>query len=386
TIDLDPGLPSYTVTSAGGYDLFISKLDPLGDLIWTKTSGGLSTDAVMNLVLDASSNVYSIGNFSGTVDFDPSSAVTTLTSNTSGSSDIFISKFDSNGNFKWAKNFGGTSINLPYSIAIDNDQNVYSTGFYIGVTDFDPANSNAIYGTYGNCDAFLLKLDSTGNYVWVKHFGGNGVSAFGKCLVTDASNNIYLTGYHNGTSDLDPSPTSSYSLTSAGGADLFITKLNSSGNFIWAHQIGGPEDDIGMDTKIDAAGSLYTTGYFSSTVDFDQTSSVFNIISSGENDAFIHKMNQLGLSVKENSYLNNVSLYPNPTSNYLNINLDEEVFKKLNPSSGLEVYNSLGVLVLKEPLDGPYTQVNIKKLSPGIFILKITDDNKLIYTHKIIKE
>ena len=101
TVDFDPGIGIVNLTSAGGYDIFISKLDVLGNLVWTKNLGGTSDDYGQSIAVDYSGNVYTTGYFSGTVDFDPGAGIFNLTS--VGSIDIFVSKLDASGNFVWAK-------------------------------------------------------------------------------------------------------------------------------------------------------------------------------------------------------------------------------------------------------------------------------------------
>ena len=107
TVDFDPGVGSYNLTSTGNSDVFISKLDASGNFIWAIKLGGTSIDQGLSIVVDATGNVYSAGNFYGTADFDPSTATFNLTS--AGYADVFITKLDVSGNFVWAKKIGGTN-------------------------------------------------------------------------------------------------------------------------------------------------------------------------------------------------------------------------------------------------------------------------------------
>ena len=107
TADFDPGAGTFNLTSAGDYDIFISKLDSSGNFVWAKSLGGTGYDVSYGIALDSGGNVYTTGSFSGTVDFDPGAGTFNLTS--AGTGDIFVSKLDSNGNFVWARSLGGTS-------------------------------------------------------------------------------------------------------------------------------------------------------------------------------------------------------------------------------------------------------------------------------------
>ena len=140
TADFDPGPGTLSFTSAGSSDIFVSKLDALGNFVWAKQLGGITNDQGFALAVDPSGNVLTTGSFSGTVDFDPGSGTFNLTA--IGLSDIFVSKLDDQGNFVWAKQMGGNPIPSTYdegrSIAVDPSGNVFTTGIFYAVGDFDP--------------------------------------------------------------------------------------------------------------------------------------------------------------------------------------------------------------------------------------------------------
>ena len=145
-----------------------------GDFVWAKGMGGASYDLGTDVTVDSSGNVYTTGNFYGTVDFDPGMGVLYLTS--VGDSDIFVSKLDSSGNLLWAKRMGGTNYDKGYSIAVDPSGNVYTTGGVYGTVDFDPGELSGFYlNSAGGSDIFVSKLNSSGNFVWAK----------ARCAITD---------------------------------------------------------------------------------------------------------------------------------------------------------------------------------------------------------
>ena len=131
-----------------------------GDFVWAKSMSGTGADIAFSIFIDSSGNVYTTGYFTGTVDFDPGAGTSNLTS--VGSTDIFISKLDSSGNFVWAKSMGGTGTDQANSISIDSSSNIYTTGYFAGTVDFDPgAGTSNLTSASGSNDIFILKLGDT---------------------------------------------------------------------------------------------------------------------------------------------------------------------------------------------------------------------------------
>jgi len=291
TADFDPDSSTFNLTSGEGLDIFVSKLTSSGDFIWAKGIGGTSSVKGKSITTDESGNVYIIGDFKGTVDFDMGSNIFNLTS--SGNNDVFISKLTSSGNFLWAKRLGVTDVDI--SMALDGSGNVYTTGYFEGTVDFDPGSSTFNLTSEGGLDIFISKLTSSGDFVWAKSIGGTSNNR-SFSITTDGSGNVYTTGYFKGVVDFDPG-LSTFNLTSAGGADTFISKLNSSGDFLWANSLGGASTEIGYSIVVDGIGNVYTTGYFSGIVDFDPSSSTLNLSSVGIKDIFISKIYNCDLQV-----------------------------------------------------------------------------------------
>jgi hypothetical protein len=312
TVDFDPGPGTVNLTSNGGnYDVFIQKLTSSGNLVWAKSFGGASLNEVTSISVDASGNVYTTGRFAGTVDFDPGSGTVNLTSN--GSYDVFIQKLTSSGNLVWAKSFGGPNYELPNSISLDRWGNVYNTGIFGGTVDFDPGLGTVNLTSNGGNDVYVQKLTSSGNLVWAKSFGGT-FPDMGQSISLDASGNVYTTGYFQGTVDFDPG-SGTVNLTSNGVSDVFIQKLTSSGNLVWAKSFGGSSSDMATSISVDASGNVYTTGSFAGTADFDPGSSIINLTSNGSADVFIQKLTSSGNLVWAKSfggtnydYMNSVSI------------------------------------------------------------------------------
>jgi hypothetical protein len=291
TADFDPGAGVSNLTSFGGTDIFISKLNSAGNFVWAKQMGGTNYDYARSVAVSSTGNVYLTGHFVGQADFDPGAGTFNLTS--SGFDEAFVCKLDASGNFVWAKQLGGSSNDYSYSIAIDGSQNVYTSGGFQGTSDFDPSAAISNLTSTGNYDIYVSKLDINGNFVWAKNMGSSAQD-FAQCITVDAPGNVLTSGYFEGTADFDPSA-ATYTLSSVNARDVFVSKLSSAGNFVWAKQIGGPGNQIANSIVTDASGNVYTTGSFENSADFDPNAGAFGMNSDGATDIFISKLNQSGL-------------------------------------------------------------------------------------------
>jgi hypothetical protein len=291
TVDFDPGPGINNLTSLGVVDVFISKSDADGNFIWAKSFGGLNNQYGNAIGVDASGNVYVAGLYIGTTDFDPGVGTYTLAS-VAGTSDAFVAKLDASGNFVWARSIGGAGYNCIYSLVLDNSGNVYTTGLYDGTVDFDPGIGTYPLTAVASDDFFISKLDASGNFVWAKSMGGMG-SEFAQSITLDVSGNIYTAGiYNSATCDFDPGPgVSTQNLI--GGYDIFVSKLDVSGNFVWARSIGGVNQEQANCIKVDALGNVYTTGFYNGTADFNPGAGTFTMTSTND-DVFISKLDATG--------------------------------------------------------------------------------------------
>ena len=287
TVDFDPGVGALSLISAGA-DIYIQKLDANGNLIWAKSMGGTGDDYAKSVTTDALGNVYTTGWFRDNVDFDP--GVGTLNLISAGMADIYIQKLDANGNLLWVQSMGGSGDDYGQSITTDALGNVYTTGYFDTIVDFDPGVGTLNLVSAGASDIYIQKLDANGNLLWAQSMGASS-SDHGLSITTDTLGNVYTTGYFLDTVDFDPG-LSTLNLVSAGGFDIFIQKLDANGNLIWVKSMGNTLSDVGTSITIDPSGNVYTTGYFRDTVDFDPGVGTLNLISAGNGDIFIQKLSQ----------------------------------------------------------------------------------------------
>lgn len=260
------------------------------NLGWVNQMGGIGNGEGRSICTDPQGNIYTTGWFDGTTDFDPGSGVFNLTS--AGMKDFFIQKLDSLGNLIWAKHISGSSQAEGTSIIIDNQGFIYVGGNFAWTVDFDPGIGVQNLTSGGNGDAIILKLDSLGNFIWVKQFSGPSRVNSPK-LALDSLGNIYAVGSFEGMVDFDPG-SNVFNLISAGQNDIYIVKLNDSGNMQWAHRMGGGGDDYAQSVTTDANANVYTTGSFGGMTDFDPGPAVQNLTPTGSSDIFIQKLNTSG--------------------------------------------------------------------------------------------
>ncbi len=352
TADFDPDTGTTYLTSSGNYDIFIQKFDAAGNFLWVKQTGGASTDYGRSIVVDSNANIYTTGHFSGTVDFDPGIGTAYL-STPNSNFDAFIQKLDSAGNFIWAKRMGGLGQARGLSLSLDANSNIHTTGWFSSTIDFDPGVGISNLTSVGGFDVFILKLDSSGNFIWVNQIGSTQYD-YGYSIANDSYGNVYTTGMFYNTVDFDPG-SGVTNLTSAGLSDYFIQKLDTAGNLIWAKQMGSTDYDRGSSIVIDKNDNVYVTGTFVDTVDFDPGSGTHNLIShNGSLDIFIQKIDASGnlLSIEQIKGTNREYPYSITTDYQGNIYTTGqfELTADFDPGPGtasLSVINHFDVYILK---------------------------------------
>lgn len=267
---------------------------------WTKTYGGNISDQGRKICTDASGSVYVVGVFMETVDLNPGIGVDNRLSN--GAMDVFVQKFDVNGNLVWVKTFGGTGDDIVNGFSIDVNDNVYLTGYFMDTVDFDPGPGIDDHISNGNHDMFVLKLGSNGNFIWAKTFGGMSEDYANGIVIDSLSGEVIVTGEFSYTVDFDPNNGLDEHTSVNGSFDVFVQKLDANGNFIWAKTFGGTDTDRGADITIDEFGNIYVVGSFMSSLDIDPGSGVDNRVSSGYYDVFVQKLDAGGNFIWANTY------------------------------------------------------------------------------------
>lgn len=258
SIDCDPGPDQHLLTPVGAArNYFLIKLDPDGDFVWARQFGQLETFVSVGQIAIQDDMLYCGGVFSGTTQIG-SDVLSTTDVGT-----MFITKIDTSGDFQWAKAFGADDNDIMNmegicGIVANTAGDVFVTGFYTREADFDPGAGETTLTSTGEGDAFLLKLDSDGDFEWATTSGGeHNEAALGIQLGPDGS--IYQCGIHVNNVDI-PSP----------NEDIFVARYSDTGTALWLHRLGGPYMDQAHGIDVDENGSVYIAGDFSSpSVDFD---------------------------------------------------------------------------------------------------------------------
>jgi hypothetical protein len=297
TADFDPGAGTFNLTAPNGNgDAFLVKLDAGGNFVSATQFGGTDFQRANDVTTDSEGNLYVVGQFRGTTDFDPGAGTFDLTS-TSGSEDVFLVKLDSGGNFVYADRFGGTSFEYANRVAADSEGNAYVVGHFYGTADFDPgAGTFDLTPPNGNSDAFVVKVGADGNFVYAAQFGGTNYDEASGVAV-DSEGNAFVTGRFFNTADFDPG-SGTFNLTAIGDYDGFLVKLAPDGSFLGAINFGGPSYDVSNAVAADAAGTAVVGGLFYRRADFDPGSATAVLTSDDFNhDAFVAKYGDLTFSI-----------------------------------------------------------------------------------------
>lgn len=435
--DFDPHPTNdYTLVSSGNKDIFILKLDSNGNFIWANSFGNSEIDIANDIQVTASGTIYVTGHFDLTVDFDPSPTVSNLIS--SNNSDFFLAKYDSNGNYIWAKDTEGFALVKGTSLVVDDFENIYSIGFFNGNVDFDWNTTTSLHSTFSYAATFILKHDMNGTLRWSKIFengyrenyditvdglgnviaggrfsiqtdldpgpgtslvnssGGEdlfivklnplGVFVWGITLggdytnsdkifaiKTDATNNILFTGSFEGTIDMDPGITIN-NHTSNGYSDVYITKLDESGNFIWSETFGGSGVDNGIDLIIDNTGNIYSTGFFSESVDFDPGTPINALSVTGARDFFVNKLIAPTHIIDNNNEIS-ISVFPNPASDFITIHLSEK--------ATISIHDLSGRLLFQSERQENELHVDLIAFSSGFVMVRLETESG-IYTRPVV--
>jgi hypothetical protein len=422
---------SETLITQGDNDVFLATYDLNGNLLWVKSEGGIKNEKADGITYDNNGNVIICGYFTDTTKFNG-----TLIPG-KGEEDMFVAKYDMNGNFLWMQHAGGPLHDAAKSVKCDASGNIYVCGMYsdgavFGGSTFTTANtawgkfydcfiakyspsgsliwvkrivgdyddvawslvldnngkiyvtgefSSADFGggmiwSYGLSDVFVACYDLNGNFQWVAQAGGQMVDR-ARGMGTDGTN-VFITGQIGGTTTFG-----SHTISSADSSDIFIAEVSNTGTFRWAKTVGGAADayennsyESGIAVTADASGVAYVTGSLLSGGNFGGITPAFW----DRSDMFIAKMSSL-TGITENKNNPELHIYPNPGKGVFIIESDEYI----NNKTEIKVYNYLGDLVNDTKPTSSKISIDLSDQPKGIYFIQLVSEKKTILEKIILQ-
>lgn len=276
------------------FDIYIVTYDASGNVVRAKSEGGFGNDYCTGAQTDGSGNVYITGSYDSP---DITFGNTTLTN--SGAINIFLVKYDPQGNVLWAQTSNGTDVDEFPELAVDINGNIYQSGSFYSSSltfgSFTIQNSNQFFS-----DIFVAKYNTAGTVIWANSSSGLNTE-FDQGIACDNSGNCYVTGYFYGQSVAFDTITLTNADTSGYNLDPFLVKYNPDGLAEWAKNIGGFNMDAGTAVACDRNGNVYHTGYFQSPSITVGSSTLTNNGSNISGDIFLVKYDSSGTAIWEKS-------------------------------------------------------------------------------------
>ncbi len=274
------------LTSRGGDDLLLVKLDAQGQPLLAVRGGSNSNDSPGAITIDTMGNVYVVGLYWDEADFSG----TTLTPASGSQSALFLLKYDTNANLLWAKDIEGSGLKTGAQLHIDNNQNVLLTGYFGGQFYLDQSTLSS----KGSIDGFVARYAADGTLIQ-----GNALGFFGETraftIGSDALGNYYVAGHF--TEEIRFAGDTIKTLSQ--GEDLFILKYDALGNEVWIKKAGGVFEDYCREMIVEEDGSIFLTGHFIGVLNFDG----YSLMSDGfGEDIFVARLDNNGQTVWANSY------------------------------------------------------------------------------------
>lgn len=261
--------------SNNGFEIFLTKYNPAGTLLWVKKAGGVLQDQGTDVIVGNDGMIYLTGVFRGTATFES----TTLISN--GNADVFLAKYDPSGSLIWVKSFGGSGEDLPAKLSMTTGGEILVCGIFSGAFLFNGSTHTAL----GYNDLFLCQWNAAGNPQWVKYYGGVNDEYVTGLFTNPENTDIWMSGYFYYDTDLGGT-----ALHSAGSSDVFVARLDVSGGTQWAIRSGGALAEVALASASGINKATWITGYFLGHAQFGS----ITLSDTGYNDIFLANFDEQG--------------------------------------------------------------------------------------------
>ena len=341
--------------SQGNRDILVCHYAPDGQLVWMKGIGGVSEDRAYGIVQDTNGDYYITGVFSDVVDFGG----TSLTCNSFFAT--YLAKLSNDGNVVWAIKGDGFANDFVrgYGVAVDQQGNVYTNGFYSGRLNMGGVTLLASGGQYDQ-ETYLMKFTSDGTLVWSRTSGGAlGVDQSTDLLLAPNNQIMEVGFFHNAATF------GSATINAAGQSDVFVTKYDDAGNLLAVSSFGGSGNEYGYGIAADNDGNIYMAGVITGSTNMG----TIPLESNGGNDILIARLTLSPLEVSNSAALAPISLYPNPTRD--RIQLDCSALKQLHSSVNLEIVDQSGRTVYSERGIAGLNLFDLSDLQSGLYLVRL---------------
>ncbi|MFC1632739.1 SBBP repeat-containing protein [Patescibacteria group bacterium] len=373
TVDFNPSASTDEHVAVGGLDVYLTKRNADGSYGYTYTLGGAGYLDGTDVAVDSNGNIYIVGGFNLTADFDPTASTD---EHTAYGYDAFLTKINADGSYGYTYTFGdsgSTETDLIEAIVIDSSDNIHVIGSFYGTIDFDPSAGEEILVANGPSDIFYLKISSDESLTSANLITGSSENK-GRCIALDKYNNIYLGGHFMGTADFDPSAsTDEHTTVGLGTTDTFVTKIKSDGSYGYTYTFGGDGITGMQDMVLDQYKNIYISGQFTGTTDFNPTtgedtySSYVTCDPGCDADAYVTKMNA-------NGTYGFTYVYGGP------VKMDIASGMALDTANNLYITGVYGGTTDFDPSDNSDSQTS----DPwGVNLTKLKADGSYGYTHSI---
>ncbi len=358
--------PSAHQTSFGGFaDVFVAKINPSGQLIWSTYLGGAGDDTAFGCTTGSDGTVYVTGRTNSTTSIATVGSYQSVYPN-SGNGNPFLVKFSSSGVREWGTYYGGAD---GLCVCTDNDDNVYMTGLTqggFGSYHLIPTVGahQEVSGSNGD-DAFLVKFNAAGTRLWGTFYGGNGQDEGHSCT-TDGEGSVYVSG-RTGSTDAIATVGAHQGTFGGDFGDGFVAKFSSDGQREWGTYFGGAGYDIGLSVSTSSTDVLYLSGKTQSTNSIS-TASALQPTNNGNTDGFIAKfVTQSPVSTDLYSWVDELKFYPNPASQSLYVNTSK--------GNVVEIWSMDGRCILRLIAEQSIEILDVSLLENGVYLIS---ENSLV--------
>lgn len=365
------------ISGFGDIDIFVTKLDPNGNVLWVRNAGSADRDEALGIKCDALGNAYVCGMYHDGATFGSTTLAAPKPSGGGSYMDMFLAKYDKDGTLKWVKNGGGDYDDVGWSVTMDNAGKIFVAGEFNADGNFGGTH---VY-TVGNADVFVACYNSSGAVQWVQKGGGKLIDR-ARGIACDGEN-LYISGQFGGTASFG-----SYPATAADSSDIFVASLTNNGAFRWAMAAGGVADSLetlgyesGDGICATSTGDVYSTGAMLNGASFGPT----DLSPYKRTDMFLAKIHQNGIiinNIAQHSAGSTFSIYPNPGNGMFTIAAGAE----LKGNVSIIIYNALGQVVLEKTYeDFANARFNMSDKEKGVYFVRLRSVKEEINTKLVIQ-